>query len=89
VPRHRYFHAATEASSAVDPLAASREVLRSLRVRRSGELFTFGFSQGDHAALALQRALEKRRVEVTATAMVGGVLDIERFFLSGSRTRPR
>jgi hypothetical protein len=83
VPRHRYFHAATEASSAVDLLAASREVLGSLRVRRSGELFTFGFSQGGHAALALQRALEKRRVEVTATAMVGGVLDIEPFFLSG------
>ena len=36
-----------------------------------------------HAALALQRALEKRRVEVTATAMVGGVLDVERFFLLG------
>ena len=83
VPRHRYFHAATEASSAVDLLAASRDVLRSLRVRRSDELFTFGFSQGGHAALALQRALEKRRVEVTATAMVGGILDIEPFFLSG------
>ena len=83
VPRHRYFHAATEASSAVDLLAASRDVLRSLRVRRSDELFTFGFSQGGHAALALQRALERRRVEVTATATVGGVFDPERFFLLG------
>jgi hypothetical protein len=46
VPRHRYFHAATEASSSVDLLAASREVLRSLRVRRGDQLFTFGFSQG-------------------------------------------
>jgi hypothetical protein len=83
VPRHRYFHAATEASSAVDLLAASRDVLRSLRVRRGDELFTFGFSQGGHAALALQRALERRRVEVTATATVGGVFDPERFFLLG------
>jgi hypothetical protein len=83
VPRHRYFHAATEASSAADLLAASREVLTSLRVRRGGELFTFGFSQGGHAALALQRLLECRRLEVTATATVGGVLDPERFFLSG------
>jgi pimeloyl-ACP methyl ester carboxylesterase len=74
VPRHRSFHAATEASSSVDLLAASREVLRSLRVRRGDQLFTFGFSQGGHAALALQRALE-RRVEVTATAIVGAVLD--------------
>jgi hypothetical protein len=82
VPRHRYFHAATEASSAVDLLVASREVLRSLRVRRSDELFTFGFSQGGHAALALHRALQRRGVEVTATAPVGGVFDVERFFLS-------
>jgi hypothetical protein len=82
VPRHRYFHAATEASSAADLLAASGDVLRRLRVRRSGELFTFGFSQGGHAALALQRVLERRGVDVTATATVGGVLDVERFFLS-------
>ena len=33
VPRHRYFHAATEASSAVDLLAASRHVLASLQVQ--------------------------------------------------------
>jgi hypothetical protein len=82
VPRHRYFHAATEASSAVDLLEASGEVLARLRVHRNDELFTFGFSQGGHAALALQRALERRRVEVTATATVGAVFDLERFFLS-------
>jgi hypothetical protein len=83
VPRHRYFHAATEASSAADLLVASRDALRSLKVRRSGELFTFGFSQGGHAALALQRLLQRRGVEVTATATVGGVFDVERFFLLG------
>jgi hypothetical protein len=82
VPRHRYFHAATEASSAVDLLEASDKVLARLRVQRDDELFTFGFSQGGHAALALQRALERRRVEVTATATVGAVFDLERFFLS-------
>jgi hypothetical protein len=58
-------------------------VLRRLKLRRSGELFTFGFSQGGHAALALERLLERRGVEVTATATVGGVFDPERFFLSG------
>ena len=35
VPRHRYFHAATEASSAVDLLAASRRVLAGLRVQQN------------------------------------------------------
>jgi len=44
VPRHRYFHAATEASSAADLLAASGDALARLRVRRGDELFTFGFS---------------------------------------------
>jgi pimeloyl-ACP methyl ester carboxylesterase len=83
VPRHRYFHAATEASSAADLLVATRKALGSLKVHRSDKLYTFGFSQGGHAALALQRALERRRVDVTATAMAGGVLDVERFFLSG------
>ena len=82
VPRHRYFHAATEASSAVDLLAASRHVLTSLHVQRDDELFTFGFSQGAHAALALHRELQNEHVNVTATATVGGVFDVERFFLS-------
>ena len=68
VPRHRYFHAATEASSAVDLLAASREVLAKLHVRQNGELFTFGFSQGGHSALALHRGLKRR----TSTVRHGG-----------------
>jgi hypothetical protein len=82
VPRHRYFHAATEASSAADLLASSRHVLAHLNVQRTGELFTFGFSQGGHAALALHRELQNQHVDVTATATVGGVFDVERFFLS-------
>lgn len=57
-------------------------MLTSLRVRRNEALFTFGFSQGGHAALALHRVLEHRRIDVTATVTVGGVLDVERFFLS-------
>ena len=83
VPRHRYFHADTEASAAIDLLAASRYVLTRLHVRRSDTLFTFGFSQGGHAALALHRELQRANVGVTATATVGGVFDLERAFLSG------
>ena len=82
VPRHRYFHAATEASSAIDLLAAARRVLADLKARQNGQLFVFGFSQGGHSALALQRELERMRVKVDATAVVGGVFDVERFFLS-------
>ena len=83
VPRHRYFHADSEASSTIDLLAASRDALKSLNVRRSDELFIFGWSQGGHVALAAQRALEQRQAGVTATAVIGAVFDVERFFLSG------
>ena len=82
VPRHRYFSARAEATSAADLLTASKDVLRRLKAERTGELFTFGFSQGGHSALALQRLLERQHVEVTATATVGGVYDVERWFLS-------
>ena len=82
VPRHRYFHAATESSSAVDLLAASRKVLASLRVPQNDKLFTFGFSQGGHSALALHRELQRAGADVTGTATVGGVFDIEQFFLA-------
>ena len=87
IPRHRYFHAATEASSAIDLMAAARNVLADLRVRQNGELFIFGFSQGGHSALALQRELERMRVKVDGTAVVGAVFDVERWFLGRSRGR--
>jgi hypothetical protein len=82
VPRHRYFHAATEASSTIDLLAAAQPVLRDLRTRANDELFVFGFSQGGHSALAVQRELERKGVDVDGTAVVGGVFDVERWFLA-------
>jgi len=66
----------------VDLLAASRHVLAHLGVRPNGTLFTFGFSQGGHAALALHRALQDASVPVTGTATVGGVFDLEQWFLA-------
>jgi pimeloyl-ACP methyl ester carboxylesterase len=82
VPRHRYFHAATETSSTVDLLAASRPVLAGLRVKQNKDVFIFGFSQGGHTALALQRELEDAHVDVTGNATVGGVFDVEQWFLA-------
>jgi hypothetical protein len=57
-------------------------VLAELKVRRDDRLYVFGFSQGGHSALALQRALERMHVKVTGTAVVGGVFDVEKWFLS-------
>jgi len=92
VPRHRYFDAKTEASAAIDLLAAAQPMLAAMRVRQDGRLFVFGWSQGGHAALALQRELERMRVRVTGTGVVGGVFDVERWFFtsltSATLTRP-
>src|SRR5206468_4376031 len=77
VPRHRYFHAATEASAAVDMLTASATVLSRLHVQRSDKLYVFGFSQGGHVALALHRQLQAAHVDVNGTATVGGIFDVE------------
>ena len=82
IPRHRYFHAATEASSSIDLLIASRRVLADLRVEQNDKLFTFGFSQGGHSALALHRELQNAHIDVTGTATVGGVFDVEQWFLA-------
>jgi hypothetical protein len=82
VPRHRYFHASTEASSAVDLLAASRRALANLQVIRNDQLFIFGFSQGGHSALALHRELQNAHRSVTGTATVGGIFDVEQWFLA-------
>jgi hypothetical protein len=51
-------------------------------VATSDDVFTFGFSQGGHSALAVQRELEKAAFRVTASGTVGGVFDVERFLLS-------
>ena len=83
VPRHRYFHADTEASTGVDLLAAAGRVLARLHVARDGKVFTFGFSQGGHSALALHRALQDAGVAVAGTASVGGIFDVEQWFLAG------
>ena len=82
VPRHRYFHAELKRRPPVDLLAASRKVLARLRVKRNKELFTFGFSQGGHSALALHRELQDARVDVTGTATVGGVFDLDQWLLA-------
>lgn len=85
VERHRYFHAASEASAQRDLLRAADDVFDELGVH-TGELFIFGFSQGGHAALALHRELEAAGERVAATGTVGGIFDVERWFLDSLHT---
>lgn len=57
-------------------------MLASLDVKRSDKLYIFGFSQGSQAALALHRQLQDAHVDVSGTATVGTIFDVERWFLS-------
>jgi pimeloyl-ACP methyl ester carboxylesterase len=87
VPRHRYFNADAEAFSSEDLISASQPLLQQLHVRQNDKLFIFGFSQGGHSALALHRELQNECVDVAATATVGGIFDVEGWFLAGLANR--
>ncbi len=59
---HPYVHAATEASVGVDMLRAAEAFVQTLNhvaVNPEQQVFVCGYSQGGHAAMALQRSLEQ------------------------------
>ena len=76
---HPYVHAATEASSGVDLLYATRELAAIQKVSLNGQLFLTGYSQGGHASMALHRELELNYTKdfpVTAAAHLSGPYSI-------------
>lgn len=76
---HPYLHAETEASSAIDLLKAARAVVVAAGMQWPDTLLLTGFSQGGHATLAMQRALESRPVDgllVRASAPIAGPFDL-------------
>ena len=78
---HPYLHAASEASSVIDLLRAARLLVRHKGHEWPQALFLTGFSQGGHATLAAQRALEENPVDglrVTASAPVAGTYNLSR-----------
>jgi hypothetical protein len=78
-PYHPYLHAESAARTNLDALRASRTLLTRLGVADSGRLFLTGYSQGGHAALATQRAIERDRPPgfvVTATGAMSGPYDL-------------
>jgi pimeloyl-ACP methyl ester carboxylesterase len=58
-PYHPYMHADTEASSVIDSIRAARNAAPSLGLTLNGKLMLTGYSQGGHAAMATQRAIER------------------------------
>ena len=73
---HPYLHARSEASASLDMLLAARNAApEALGVSATRRVFLTGFSQGGHAALALQRDLEAAAAppfDVAACATVSG-----------------
>ena len=83
---HPYLHAATEASAGADLLRAAVQAAAGAKVVLDPrQLFVTGYSQGGHAAAALQRALERDyagEFTVRASAPMSGPYD-----LSGTAAR--
>jgi hypothetical protein len=79
-PYHPYLHADSEARTTVDALRAARVLLARYGIAESGRSFVAGYSQGGHAALATQRAIERDRPAdvgpVAATGAMSGPYDL-------------
>ncbi len=80
---HPYFHAENAAADCDNFLKAVREFLSTRALRPAGgRVYIAGFSQGGHAALALQRRLESSGASESgllpaASAVIGGACDPE------------
>lgn len=72
---HPYLHAESEAWAAIDMMKAVRTYLDDNGVLYNDQIFVSGYSQGGHAAAALQRTLERDfsgTYDVTASAPMSG-----------------
>ncbi len=58
-PYHPYMHADSEASAVIDSIRATRRAASSLGLALNGKVILSGYSQGGHAAMAAQRAMEQ------------------------------
>jgi pimeloyl-ACP methyl ester carboxylesterase len=75
---HPYLDLSTEASTSTDLLKAVDQYLATRGILRNGRLYLVGFSEGGHATLSLQKALEEGDGEfpVAGTAAIAGPYDL-------------
>lgn len=76
---HPYLHTKTTVETCIDFLKASHGLLGVLSIPWPKSLYLMGFSQGGHATLAVQRALEKLedpRFRVAAAAPIAGPFNL-------------
>lgn len=83
---HPYLHAESQASTTIDAVIAATSALSKLGVTTSGKLFLTGYSQGGHASMATQKAIEANPglgVKVTAAGHMSGPYNLSGAFVSG------
>ncbi len=76
---HPYIHAASEATSVIDMLRATRKVCQDLGIVLNNQLFMFGYSQGGHVTMAAHKAIEEKyssEFTVTACSPMAGPYDL-------------
>jgi pimeloyl-ACP methyl ester carboxylesterase len=72
---HPYLHAETEAASVIDSIRAARNAAPSQGAALSGKVMLTGYSQGGHASMAAQRAIERdlaSEINIAAAAHLAG-----------------
>jgi hypothetical protein len=76
---HPYQHAQTEASASIDMLRSAREFCDSAHIKRNGQLFLMGYSEGGHAGMATHRTIQNQlngEFNVTAAVHMSGAHDM-------------
>jgi len=85
-PYHPYMHADTEASSIIDSIRATRNAALSLGLTLNGKVMVTGYSQGGHASMATQRAIEQSNageIILVAAAHIAGPYSISGALIDG------
>jgi pimeloyl-ACP methyl ester carboxylesterase len=85
-PYHPYMHADTEASSMIDSIRATRNAALSLGLTLNGKVMVTGYSQGGHASMATQRAIEQSdagEIVLLAAAHIAGPYSISGALIDG------
>ncbi|MEI6970384.1 MAG: lipase family protein [bacterium] len=77
---HPYLHAGSAANAVMDLVRAGRRFCAAENVTLNGQLFLGGYSEGAHATMAAQRAMESEspsEFQITAVACLSGPYNLE------------
>jgi len=85
-PYHPYMHTETAASVVIDSIRAARSAAPALGLALNGKVMLTGFSQGGHAAMAAQRAIEQQNsgeFNLVAAAHLAGPYAVSQALIDG------